>query len=116
LPEPISGLHRLALNLRWSWHAPTRALFERIDPARWDASGHNPIVLLAELSDDRLAELAADESFVAAVHDAVADLDAYLGGAETWFGRRHGGAERGTVAYFSAEFGITECLRIFSGG
>ena len=28
LPEPIRPLARLASNLRWSWHRPTRELFE----------------------------------------------------------------------------------------
>ena len=36
LPEPIEALGDLASNLRWSWHPPTRDLFQRIDPHRWD--------------------------------------------------------------------------------
>ncbi|HEX6307545.1 MAG TPA: alpha-glucan family phosphorylase [Longimicrobiales bacterium] len=115
LPEPVSALHRLALNLRWSWHAPVRELFERIDAELWRATGHNPVRLLAEAERGRLEALACDETFVAAVEAATADLAMYVAGAETWYGRRHGGSDQ-RVAYFSAEFGITECLRIFSGG
>jgi glycogen phosphorylase len=116
LPAALSELQSLALNLRWSWHAPTRAVFERIDAHHWRATGHNPIRLLAEVGSVRLDELAADAGFVAQVRAAAADLRAYLDSTDTWYARRHGDPAEALVAYFSAEFGITECLRIFSGG
>ncbi len=34
LPSRIEGLGVLASNLRWSWHPPTRDLFESISPRR----------------------------------------------------------------------------------
>lgn len=118
LPEPIAELQSLALNLRWSWHAPTRAVFERIDPHHWQSTAHNPVRLLAEVGRARLEALAADPEYVAQVQAAAADLRAYLDADDTWYLLRHGRqpTERKLVAYFSAEFGITECLRIFSGG
>jgi starch phosphorylase len=116
LPGALSALQPLALNLRWSWHPKTRDLFARIDAELWRATGHNPVRLLTRVARERLEELAGDPSFVGAVAEAAADLEAYLDGDETWFDRRHGPAEDRQVAYFSAEFGITECLRIFSGG
>ena len=116
LPGSIAALQALALNLRWSWNPPTRDLFARIDPDLWRATGHNPVRLLTEVGPDRLEELAGDPAFVGAVAEAAADLDVYMGGEETWYRRRHGRASEKLVAYFSAEFGITECLRIFSGG
>jgi glycogen phosphorylase len=116
LPGAISGLQALALNLHWSWCAPTRALFARIDADLWDATAHNPVRLLAEVGRDRLEELARDPSFVGAVAETAADLERYLADGDTWYGRRHGSADAELVAYFSAEFGITECLRIFAGG
>ena len=116
LPGSIAALQALALNLRWSWNPPTRDLFARIDPDLWRATGHNPVRLLTEVGSDRLEELAGDPAFVGAVVEAAADLDVYMGGEETWYRRRHGRASEKLVAYFSAEFGITECLRIFSGG
>ncbi|NIO11727.1 MAG: hypothetical protein GTO40_28375, partial [Deltaproteobacteria bacterium] len=33
-----------------------------------------------------------------------------------WFSRTHGATDGPLVAYFSAEFGVTECLSIFAGG
>src|SRR5690606_3858847 len=54
LPDAISALHTLALNLRWSWHAPTRDLFARIDADLWRATGSNPVRLLQEVDAARL--------------------------------------------------------------
>ena len=116
LPAPLRPLLPLAYNLRWSWHPPTRVLFERADARLWAASGHNPVRLLAELPSARLAELAADAEYLAAVESARADLEAYLAGESAWFRRERADDRDLTVAYFSAEFAITECLPIASGG
>ncbi|MBR9991031.1 MAG: alpha-glucan family phosphorylase [Gemmatimonadetes bacterium] len=116
LPGALSALQMLAYNLRWSWHSPTRNLFQRIDADLWRSTRHNPVRLLGEVGSDRLDALARDEAFVAAVRAAEADLRTYLEGEETWYRHRHGPSDGRLVAYFSAEFGITECLRIFSGG
>jgi glycogen phosphorylase len=116
MPAALSDLLPLAGNLRWSWHEPTRRVFERIDPGHWRATGHNPVRLLVEVGAARLDALAADASYVAEVRAAAADLRAYLEADDTWYARRHDSGSEQLAAYFSAEFGITECLRIFSGG
>jgi glycogen phosphorylase len=114
LPPRLKDLHALAMNLRWSWHAPARALFERIDAEHWQQTRHNPIALLRQVDRARLDELAADRSFVAAVRAQAADLRRYLKNDDSWYARQS--SDTGTVAYFSAEYGITESLPIFSGG
>ena len=118
LPEPIAALGDLASNLRWSWHPPTRDLFERIDPARWVKVRKDPVRLLSALSPQELADLAASDDFVAAVAAAKADLDTYLSEPrwfQAWAEEVKGGAPR-AIAYFSPEFGITEVLPQYSGG
>ncbi len=115
LPAPLEGLRSLAMNLRWSWHPESEAVFRRADPALWERSGRNPIRLLRDLGAARLDALAGDAGYVAAVDAAAADLQRHLARPDTWFAREHGAAGL-RVAYFSAEFGITECLRIYSGG
>lgn len=115
LPPPLGPLVPLAYNLRWDWHAPARALFERLDPALWAATRHNPVRLLAELDSDRARAAAADGAFVAAIDAEAAALRRYLSDAETPYARRGGPADL-RVAYFCAEFAITECLAIYAGG
>jgi len=115
-PVPLQPLFKVARNLHWSWHSPTRDLFRDIDREQWDASGHNPVGFLHSLPSERLAKLQNDESFLLRLRQAESDLDGYLGG-ENWFDKAYPG-ERGktTIAYFCAEFGITEGLPIYSGG
>src|SRR5690606_33814304 len=110
LPPSLEALSVLALNLRWGWHAPTRELFERLDPGLWERTGHNPIRLLAEVDRGALERAAADESYRTALRAALSDLEAYLARAAS----PRGDVPR--VAYLSAEFGLVECLQIFAGG
>ncbi len=116
LPQPLTPLGDLAMNLRWSWHAPTRDLFAGIDPQRWEEAGHDPVRLLSAFSADELEELARDEELVAGVASAKEELDGYLG-ARLWYQRRGEEVELpASIAYFSPEYGITEVLPQYSGG
>ncbi len=65
-------------NLRWSWHAETRDLFEALDPDLWQRCGGDPVKVLGEVSAERLAQLAKDRKFVRRLQDAVDDLEEYL--------------------------------------
>ena len=56
LPERLAALERLSINLRWSWHAPTRDLFAGIDPQLWEATGQDPVAVLSSLQDRPLGE------------------------------------------------------------
>jgi glycogen phosphorylase len=111
-----ADLDRLARDLRWAFHGPTRALFEELDPVGWQRTGRNPVALLASLDADRLATAAAEHpTFAARVADAVNELFGYHREADTWYARRGGDPHR-TVAYYSAEFGLADCLHTYSGG
>lgn len=119
LPAPITALGELALNLRWSWHPPTRDLFAELDPARWKQVHHDPVALLGALPSDQLAALAADPAFVSRVDALQGDLQHYLE-QPRWYqtsAQQQGqaGVPR-SIAYFSAEFGITAVLPQYSGG
>ena len=116
LPTALEGLRELAYNLRWSWHAPTAALFEQLDPALWRATQRNPVRFLAEIEPVRLLAAARSQPYLEAVANEVTGLRNYLGDQQTWFRQRNAGVRGLKVAYFSAEFAITESLRIFSGG
>lgn len=116
LPAELRGLEELAYNFRWAWDADTRRLFRMANPYLWEEVEHNPVALLHGLSAETLGGLAADKTFRALLKERRAALEAYLS-AETWFQREHGDkAEKTLVAYFCAEFGITEALPIYSGG
>ncbi|MGL5815984.1 MAG: alpha-glucan family phosphorylase [Phycicoccus sp.] len=118
LPPAIAALGDLATNLRWSWHAPLRDLFASIDADRWAEVGEDPVAMLSAVSPDELERLAADQDFVARVDAAREELDRYLG-EDRWYQRWAREQEAGapsSIAYFSAEFGITAVLPQYSGG
>lgn len=120
-PAALRPLERLIRNVRWTWHAPTRELLERIDPQLWQQTHGDPLKLLGSVSVQRLTELAADDDFLARMHELERELDDYLQ-ASAWYAKSvagvPGAADRGpdAVAYFSMEFGISDVLPNFSGG
>jgi glycogen phosphorylase len=123
LPDRLSALEQLSVNLRWSWHKPTQDLFESIDAVSWVTHGRDPVALLGAVAPARLDELAADESFLSRLEALSADLNNYLT-RPLWFQQQH---NPGTapeheqtlpvgIAYFSMEFGVAEVLPNYSGG
>ncbi|WP_333777877.1 glycosyltransferase family 1 protein [Streptomyces sp. IBSBF 3136] len=114
LPEPLRPLNDLARNLRWSWHAETRDLFQSVDPERWAAAGADPVRLLGGVRPGRLAELAGDRRFLRRLTAAADDLHDYVTG-DRWYQHQDAGLPA-AVAYFSPEFGITAALPQYSGG
>jgi starch phosphorylase len=59
---------------------------------------------------------AEDTSFLAHQRGVAEKLDLYLSGEGSWYQRQPHSQQALSIAYFSAEFGITECLSIFAGG
>ncbi|MBI4717879.1 MAG: alpha-glucan family phosphorylase [Planctomycetes bacterium] len=116
IPERLRALEQLAYNLRWSWNHETISLFRRLDRDLWETTGHNPVLMLGTVAQARMEEAAQDEAFLAHLDRCAGDLERYLGGAGAWYARRFGAPTEPLVAYFSMEFGISECLPIYSGG
>jgi starch phosphorylase len=116
LPERLQALEEIAYNLRWSWDHETIGLFRRLDRDLWEDSGHNPVAMLGSLAQERLQEAAEDEAFLAHLDRVASELHEYVTSTTTWYHKRYGPQSRPLVAYFSMEFGLTECLPIYSGG
>ena len=114
LPEPIRPLMEIAYNLWWSWNRDALILFYRMDPELWERSHHNPIRMFGMLPDWRLNELVDDEVFIAHMNRVYESMTEYMN-AVTWYKNEYGESDQ-NIAYFSAEFGIHESLRLYSGG
>jgi len=109
LPPALSRLSELAYNLLWSWEPLVRALFRRLDPALWHDSGYNPVLMLGRLSQSALDRAAADPRYLAIYRMACEAFDART--------RKSPLSDDGQlIAYFSAEYGLAECLPVYSGG
>jgi len=108
LPASLEGLHKVARNLWWSWDTDARNLFREIDLNQWRACGHNPVALLETLSYDKLEEIAANKELMVKINKVCSDFEAYMAEPKD--------TSRASVAYFSMEYGLTACLKIYSGG
>ena len=108
LPEQLKCLDELAYNLWWAWDYEARDLFKSLDEALYEEVQHNPVVLLERLSYERKEAIVKDKSLMKKVKDVYAKFRAYMDVKPN--------KERASVAYFCMEFGITQVLKIYSGG
>ncbi|MGH7437054.1 MAG: alpha-glucan family phosphorylase, partial [Polyangiaceae bacterium] len=115
LPSALERLRELANNLWWSWSAEGHALFVRLDPDLWETVRGNPIELLARIDQSRLDELAGDDAFTNHLDTTWQTFQQYMQRAG-WFSKTFPEAAGARIAYFSMEYGIHECLPIYSGG
>jgi starch phosphorylase len=115
LPDSLKDLESIAANMFWTWDSDCVDLFRRIDPNLWLACGHNPVKLLGTISQSRLKELTENKGFLRQLQTTSEKLKLYLEGP-TWFEKVCSKSTKPVIAYFSAEFGLHECLPIYAGG
>lgn len=116
LPEQLKDLYVVAGNLFWSWHYEIAEIFRRMDYDLWKQCAHNPIRMLGLVSQARLEDLSRNEGFLYQLQQAREKLDETLH-SPSWFDKIYArDSVRPVIAYFSAEFGMHECLPIYSGG
>jgi starch phosphorylase len=109
IPDSLPRLMELANNVLWSWDHTVRALFRRLDPQLWQASGHNPVLMLSQVPRGALERAANDPRYLTLYRHACDSLDAYME-------RRAAIRKDGMIAYFCMEYGVVQCLPIYSGG
>ncbi len=123
LPERLSRLHELAMDLSWTW-SPAREVFRRLDYRLWQQTRHNPVLMLRLMDGETLARAANDADLLAVYDRAVSGLDLMRGGnghtgngqPRTWWHSVVPASTTDVVAYFSAEFAVHQSLPIYAGG
>ena len=109
-------LRQLTQNLWWTWRPEIRGLFRDIDPKLYSKSHRNPLRVIKSVDPSFLEDRVAEANIEIRTDRALRQLNEYLNPMTTW-GMVHGGPLNARpVAYFCAEFGIHECLPIYSGG
>ena len=108
LPAELSPLEELSRNLWWVWNSEATELFSELDPAIWKQSGGNPVLLLEMISYKRLEEIVKDDALMGRVKDVCDKFHSYV--------NEKPDMERPSIAYFSMEYGLANCLKIYSGG
>lgn len=117
LPPAVEALREIAYNLSWSWTYDAIELFRRLDRDLWESTGHNPVLMLGTIEQEKLEDAAVNDAFLDQLRRVTNRLNSYMSREATWYKRNCGGrVDACGIAYFSAEFGLTECLSIFAGG
>ncbi|MFV0469153.1 MAG: alpha-glucan family phosphorylase [Dysgonomonas sp.] len=108
LPKELEPLEKLVRNLWWVWNNEATELFEELDPKIWKESGHNPVILIQNLSAEREQDIIKNKDLMAKANKVFKDFEKYMSeGVDP---------SKTSVAYFSMEYGFTHILKIYSGG
>ena len=108
LPKQLKTLEELSMNLWWCWNYEAIELFESISPKHWEQVEKNPIALLKSVSIERFEELEKDKVFIKKLDKVYTDFKTYMDVPRQ--------KDMPLTAYFSMEYGLSDNLKIFSGG
>jgi len=108
LPESLNKLEEIAQNIWWTWDSNAKNLFRHIDKEAWIEAASNPVLLLNILPYEKLMAMGKDVEFIKKVNTVYDDFQAYMNAPKN--------EKAPSIAYFSMEYGLTEVLKIYSGG
>ncbi|MCC8036879.1 MAG: alpha-glucan family phosphorylase [Bacteroidales bacterium] len=108
LPAELKPLEELARNLWWVWNSEGKSLFRDLDHDLWRATGENPVMLLQQLSFERLQEIIADAGIMERMAHVYKMFRDYMAQPMR--------TDVPSIAYFSMEYGLCNALKIYSGG
>ena len=111
----ITKLRDLAYNLWWSWNPDAQQIFRELSPFFWEHSNNNPIEVMNWISGPELRARLQNHNFFDKINRVCRTFHVYMTEKHTW-AKKYAPRLRSPVAYFSAEFGLHESLRIYSGG
>ncbi len=108
IPKELKPLEEMSKNLWWVWNSAGKHLFRDIDHDLWRQVGENPVMLLQQLSYERYQEILSDAAMMQRINDVYAMFKDYM--------KQPMDKKLPSVAYFSMEYGLCNCLKIYSGG
>ena len=108
LPHRLKALDIMSKNLWWVWNSEAKSLFRDINPDLWRSTGENPVMVLQRISSERLAEIQKDEVMMNRIETVYASFKDYMSKPMR--------KDVPSISYFSMEYGLCNCLKIYSGG
>ncbi|MDR3218928.1 MAG: alpha-glucan family phosphorylase [Dysgonamonadaceae bacterium] len=108
MPKDLKTLDEISHNLWWVWNYEATELFSKIDKALWAATEGNPVLQLQRLPYSRLEAITKDESMLKMIQIVYAKYHAYMQEPKR--------TDVPSIAYFSMEYGLSNILKIYSGG
>jgi len=108
IPKELKPLEEMSKNLWWVWNSKGKHLFRELDHDLWRKVGENPVMLLQQLSYERYQEILGDKNLMDQIAETYAMFKEYM--------KAPMDNKIPSVAYFSMEYGLCNCLKIYSGG
>lgn len=108
LPAKLKSLEIIAKNLWWVWNSEAKSLFRDLNPDMWRATGENPVMMLQKLSAERIDAIIQDPELMERINNVYDSFKAYM--------KKPMRKDVPSVSYFSMEYGLCNCLKIYSGG
>ena len=108
IPKELKPLEEMSKNLWWVWNSAGKRLFRDLDHDLWREVGENPVMLLQQLPFERYQEILKDKELMARIKEVYAMFKDYM--------KQPMDKKLPSVAYFSMEYGLCNCLKIYSGG
>lgn len=108
LPEELKVLEELAHNLWWSWNSMAKDMFCKLDPQLWNKTECNPVMLIRNLSEENIDRILNDSQLMDEISSVYDSYKEYM--------QQPADEDRPSVAYFSMEYGLSNVLKIYSGG
>jgi len=115
MQEILNQLNELSYNLFWTWNNDFRAIFAEINRDYWKWSQKNPVQFLRTINRNYLFDIIEKKNLKDKIHKVYREYREYLN-RDTYFGRGKEDKDAPKIIYLSAEYGITKCLKFYSGG
>ncbi|MDR1720725.1 MAG: alpha-glucan family phosphorylase [Dysgonamonadaceae bacterium] len=108
LPQELKILDEIAHNLWWVWNYEAIDMFTAINKTLWRATEGNPVLFLQQLTYKQLTAILEDESLMSRIKEVYAKFKSYI--------EQKPDPTKPSIAYFSMEYGLSNILKIYSGG
>ncbi len=108
IPKELKPLEEMSKNLWWVWNSKGKRLFHDLDADLWREVGENPVMLLQQLSSERYNEILKDKDMMDRIKEVYHLFKEYM--------KEPMDNKIPSVSYFSMEYGLCNCLKIYSGG
>jgi len=116
MQEILNQLKELSSNLYWTWNNDFNSIFEEINSDYWKWSSKNPVKFLDSINREYLFDIIEKKNLRFRIHNLYRDYRKYMQGGDTYFEKKFYKTGKPEICYLSAEYGMTKCLKLYSGG
>jgi glycogen phosphorylase len=116
MQEVLNQLKELSNNLYWTWNNDFLALMEEINRDFWKWSSKNPVKFFEAIDKQYLFDVIEKNNLRYKIYNLYRDYRKYIKSQGTYFEKKYYKTDKPEICYLSAEYGLTKCLKFYSGG